>query len=46
LFWSELPKLVAAAEAVRFIHARLLAVEASPKAIERWQMLTRPEKKK
>jgi SacI restriction endonuclease len=33
LFWSALPKFVAAAEAVRFIHARLLAVEASPKAL-------------
>lgn len=39
LFWSELPKLVGAAEAVRFIHARLLAVEVSPNAVELWQML-------
>lgn len=45
LFWGEKPKVVAAADAVKFIHARLLLVEASPAAVELWQRLTRKAKK-
>lgn len=39
LFWSGLPKPVAANRAVRFIHERLVNVEASPEAAARWQEL-------
>jgi hypothetical protein len=41
LFWSELPKPVAASRAVPAIHVRLIEIEASPKAIDRWIHLTR-----
>jgi hypothetical protein len=40
LFWSELPKPVAATRAVEFIHQRLIAVEASPEALPLWSRLT------
>jgi hypothetical protein len=40
LFWSGEPKPVAAGRAVNFIHKRLIAVEASPAALEAWQRLT------
>jgi hypothetical protein len=40
LFWSELPKPVGAGKVVAFIRQRLIAVEASPKAVELWQSLT------
>jgi plasmid stability protein len=39
LFWSERPKPIGATEAVAFIRARLVAVEASPAAVESWQRL-------
>jgi len=39
LFWSEMPKPLAARRAVGFIHERLVAVEASPEAVELWQEL-------
>jgi hypothetical protein len=45
LFWGEKPKVVAAGDAVKFIHARLLTVEASPASVELWQQLTRVPKK-
>ena len=41
LFWSELPKFVAAGHAVGFIHDRLVAVEASPASVALWDRLTR-----
>ncbi|MDQ8727388.1 restriction endonuclease, SacI family [Bradyrhizobium sp. LHD-71] len=41
LFWSGEPKPVAAGQAVRFIHQRLVAVEASPEAVALWQKLVR-----
>ena len=41
LFWSELPKFVAAGRAVGFIHDRLVAVEASPTSVALWDRLTR-----
>jgi hypothetical protein len=41
LFWSELPKPVAASRAVPAIHARLVEIEASPKAIDGWVLLTK-----
>ncbi len=41
LFWASAPKVLAAAEAVDRIEARLIAVEASPQAVERWQALVR-----
>jgi len=41
LFWSSAPKVLAAVEAVEHIEARLIAVEASPQAVERWQALVR-----
>jgi hypothetical protein len=44
LFWSELAKPVAASQAVQTIHQRLIEIEASPKAVERWISLTRPMK--
>lgn len=40
LFWSDQPKPVAAGRAVGFIYQRLVAVEASPAAVEAWQNLT------
>jgi hypothetical protein len=40
LFWSGLPKPVAASHAVRFIHQRLVIVEVSPEAVDLWQSLT------
>lgn len=40
LFWSERPKLIGATQAVEFIRTRLVAVEASPAAVEAWQRLT------
>lgn len=43
LFWSELPQPLAATRAVPFIHARLIAVEASPGAVEMWIRLTREQ---
>jgi hypothetical protein len=42
LFWAESPKPVAANHSVRFIHDRLIAVEASPNAIRLWHQLTHP----
>ena len=42
LFWSELPKPVAASRAVESIHARLVEIEASPKSGDRWISLTKP----
>lgn len=41
LFWPELPKPEAAILAVERIEARLIAVEASPEAVTRWQSLVR-----
>lgn len=41
LFWAAAPKPVAAVDAVERIEARLIAVEASPKAVSLWQALTR-----
>jgi SacI restriction endonuclease len=40
LFWSKLPKFVAAGHAVCFIHARLVAVEALPASVALWDRLT------
>jgi hypothetical protein len=40
LFWSELPKPLAANRAVGFIHARPIGVEASPDGVALWQTLT------
>lgn len=40
LYWSETPKPAAAAQAVRFIHERLIAVETSSDALDRWTQLT------
>jgi len=40
LFWSALPKPVAASNAIRFIHQRLVTVEVSPAAVDLWQSLT------
>ena len=40
LFWASDPKPVAARRAVEHIHERLIAVEASPKAVELWVRLT------
>lgn len=41
LFWSAEPKPVAAAQALGFIHQRLVAVEASPEAVGLWSALAR-----
>ena len=41
LFWAELPKPEAVAFAIERIEARLIAVEASPYAVQRWQKVTR-----
>jgi hypothetical protein len=43
LFWSATPKAEGVTEAVHFIESRLIAVEASPAAIQTWQALTRVE---
>lgn len=40
LYWSEAPKPVAASRAVRHIHERLIAVEATADALALWQKLT------
>ena len=40
LYWSEAPKPVAAAQAVRHIHERLIAVEATADALTLWGKLT------
>jgi hypothetical protein len=40
LFWSAEPKPVAAGRAAGFIHVRLVAVEASPGAVDSWRRLT------
>ena len=40
LFWAGDPKPAAARRAVGHIHGRLIAVEASPGAVERWARLT------
>lgn len=40
LFWSDLPKPVAANRAVSFIHQRLVSVEAMPEAVKLWDKLT------
>lgn len=40
LYWSEAPKPVAAAQAVRRIHERLIAVEATSDALSLWEKLT------
>lgn len=39
LFWSELPKPVAAGRAATHIHERLVAVEASSRGVELWNTL-------
>ena len=36
LFWSDVPKPIAASQAVGCIHERLVAVEASPDAVAYW----------
>lgn len=41
LFWAELPKPDAAVQAALCIEMRLLCVEASPAAVQRWQKLIR-----
>ena len=41
LFWSEQPKLEAANLTVGYIEARLIAVEASPQAVESWRRLVK-----
>lgn len=41
LFWSGLPKPVAASLAVDFIHQRLVKVEATPDAVEMWGSLAK-----
>ena len=40
LFWAGDPKPTAARRAVGRIHQRLIAVEASPGAVDRWARLT------
>lgn len=40
LFWSSDPMPVAARRAVEHIHERLIAVEASPEAVELWAQIT------
>jgi hypothetical protein len=40
LYWSEAPKPVAAAQAVRHIHERLIAVEVTADALALWHKLT------
>ena len=40
LFWAGDPKSTVARRAVGFIHKRLIAVEASPKAAALWAQLT------
>jgi hypothetical protein len=40
LFWSELPKPVAASRAVTAIHERLIEIEASTEAIDQWIKVT------
>lgn len=40
LFWSALPKPVAATQSLLRIHERLILVEATPNAIDRWRDLT------
>lgn len=40
LFWSALPKFVAANHAVPLIHDRLVAVEAAPESVALWDRLT------
>lgn len=40
LFWADEPKPLAARRAVRHIHERLIAVEASASAVELWIQLT------
>ena len=41
LFWAGDPKPAVAIRAVRFVHERLISVEATPMAVERWAQLTR-----
>ena len=40
LFWAPSPKTVAAGESLAFIHERLIGVEASSAAIEKWASIT------
>ena len=40
LFWSQLPKPIAACQAVASIRKRLIGVEARPEAVTLWQSLT------
>lgn len=40
LFWSSDPQLLVAGRAVKYIHERLIGVEASPGAVELWAQLT------
>ena len=40
LFWSQLPKPIAACQAVASIRKRLIGVEARPEAVTLWQNLT------
>lgn len=40
LWWATTPKAEGAAEAVRYIESRLIAVEASPQAVRSWHALT------
>jgi hypothetical protein len=41
LFWASMPKTESAVLAVERIEARLIAVEASPEAVTKWQALVR-----
>ena len=41
LFWSNRPKLEAAAAAIELIRSRLVGVELSPAAVDTWQRLTK-----
>jgi len=40
LYWSDQPKPLAAAQAVQFIHQRLIDIEAAPEAVDLWTRLT------
>jgi SacI restriction endonuclease len=40
LFWSALPTIVGASQAVEFIHQRLITVEAAPESVALWSRLT------
>jgi len=42
LFWSQQPRVEAALLAVETIEERLIAVEAAPRSVARWNEMTRP----